>query len=136
GYGNTAGGAFRVLSWRANCEAEHFYERDDGDHDFQVEQGFGDAVIGELAKDAGEVVPAPWALAVTWSLQVPVPVLQGSYGPTESIAMSPPLPQWKENSIQDMTCSPSLKVYAKFSRRFWPADMHGMIFALPNLIPE
>lgn len=21
GYGNTAGGAFRVLSWRANCEA-------------------------------------------------------------------------------------------------------------------
>ncbi|KAF4710081.1 Lysine-specific histone demethylase 1B, variant 2 [Perkinsus olseni] len=157
GYGNTAGGAFRVLSWRANCEAEHFYERDDGDHDFQVEQGFGDAIIGELEKDAGEVRVRHRVISVAMGtdgvasvrcsngrvfraphviLCVPVPVLQGSYGPTESIAMSPPLPQWKENAIQDMTCSPSLKVYAKFSRRFWPADMHGMIFALPNLIPE
>ncbi|EER02023.1 hypothetical protein Pmar_PMAR024341 [Perkinsus marinus ATCC 50983] len=86
GYGNTAGGAFRVLSWRANCEAEHFYERDDGEHDFQIEQGFGDAVVGELEKDAGEV---------------PVPVLQGSYGPAESISMIPPLPAWKRNAIQD-----------------------------------
>ncbi|KAF4700590.1 Lysine-specific histone demethylase 1B, partial [Perkinsus olseni] len=135
GYGNTAGGAFRVLSWRANCEAEHFYERDDGDHDFQVEQGFGDAIIGELEKDAGEVRVRHRVISVAMGtdgvasvrcsngrvfraphviLCVPVPVLQGSYGPTESIAMSPPLPQWKENAIQDMTCSPSLKVYAKF----------------------
>ncbi|KAF4660905.1 Lysine-specific histone demethylase 1B [Perkinsus chesapeaki] len=160
GYANTAGGAFRVLGWRANCEAEHFYARDDGDHDFQVEQGFGDAVVGELEKDAGEIKVLHRVASITYGDDgkavvrcangrvfktahvvlcvrlVPMPILQGSYGPAESIEISPTLPQWKNNAIQDMTCSPSLKVYGKFSERFWPEDMHGMICALPNLIPE
>jgi monoamine oxidase len=45
----------------------------------------------------------------------------------EMIDFSPALPAAKQTAIKSMDCEPALKVLAKFSARFWPENLHGMV---------
>jgi monoamine oxidase len=53
-------------------------------------------------------------------------VLRASH-PAEAIQFAPPLPADKREALERLCVRGALKVVAKFSRRFWPADMHGAI---------
>lgn len=53
---------------------------------------------------------------------VPIPVLQRGL-----IEFVPPLPIAKTRAIASLECEPALKMCAKFAKRFWPPELHGMV---------
>lgn len=61
---------------------------------------------------------------------VPITILQDS-----DIEFSPPLPAEKLEAAKNIVMAPALKMVLRFSRRFWPREMQGIICS-DGLVPE
>jgi monoamine oxidase len=142
GYANTVGGTLRNISAARMSQCEKNWEKD-GDGDFRVVGTLDGVAIAGLARGVdvrcglpvnkitrvrhGVEVSSARRGGITLSaaavvVSVPVPVLQ-----KDVIAFSPPLPESKVRAIRSLQCEPALKILAKFTSQFWPADVHGMV---------
>ena len=61
---------------------------------------------------------------------VPLPVLKD-----EDIEFNPPLPAEKVKAIKTIGMDNAIKIVMKFSRKFWPSEVHGVICA-DTFLPE
>lgn len=60
---------------------------------------------------------------------VPLQVLKD-----EDIEFVPPLPQKKRDAIKTIAIDGAMKIVMKFSKRFWPTEVHGVCLQCNSLI--
>lgn len=141
GYANTVSGTLDLISAKIMARCEGRWNLNE-DGDFRGEKPMGNIIISGLAKGLQIkrkhiVNKIDYQLnnmvTVTCSnnssfhadcvvISVPIPVLQKNL-----ISFNPPLHEDKINSIQSLKCEPGLKAVLKFTKKFWPDNLHGMI---------
>jgi monoamine oxidase len=147
GYANTVCGTLDKISAArmAKCERNWLV---DGDGDFRVSNNQTlYSLIEKLAHDVDVRLRSP-ASQVTFSkdgtrvtvttggrhplnisasavvVTAPIPALQ-----RRTITFQPPLPDRVNAAISSIQTEPALKIFAKFDRAFWPANLEGTICA-------
>lgn len=144
GYANTVGGTLRKISAARMCQSERNWSVD-GDGDYRVDAGstLEESVIAALARDVDVKVRTPVsAVSVkgdVFELTSPrgggtafrarAVVVTASVSALQrgALKFSPPLPADKQAAISSMECEPALKLLVKFSKRVWPAELHGIV---------
>ena len=150
GFANTAAGTLGTIGLERIAHTERCYEPD-GEGDYRVAGTMAHAAVGALSAGIDIRLGTPVSRVTTRadgsgyevalrngeSARAKVVVVSASIPALQRkvIDFQPPLPGTKLDAIACIKCEPALKLMLKFSRRPWPANMHGIICA-DSFVPE
>merc|ERR1712137_232947 len=140
GYANTVGGTLDRISVHLMARCERRWSRNQ-DGDFRGDVPMGESVIPSLMEGLtvkkrhavtkinyqGDIVLVECKNGAQFEaervvISVPIPVLQ-----KRLISFKPDLSSEKRQAIDSIQCEPGLKVVFKFTKRYWPKKLHGMV---------
>jgi len=149
GYANTVCSSLDRLSVCNMAELEYLWNKYDGHGDFRLDPGLA-TVVQKLAENLD--IRLEWVVkSINYEtpdeikitnqkgetvvcqrvvVAVPITILQDN-----DIQFIPSLPKYKTEAINNIKMYSAMKIVLKFSRRFWPSNLHGVICA-DSFIPE